>query len=85
MSYLTNNEIERLQTAGLPEDAPFIIQGVSQSLYSVARHYGGATIQKRHYLYIPPTDELIREDVLKLVQKWRKEKPEAAKAEHGGL
>ena len=45
---------------------------ISQTQLSVARHYGSANIQGKHYLYNPADDSLIREDVVKWVAKRNK-------------
>lgn len=74
MSHLTQDELAALQGTILPRDTPFIIQGVSSTQLSVARHYGGCKFQGREYKYIPPTDELIRDDVIKWLLKYRKDK-----------
>lgn len=36
---------------------------VSQTQFSVARHYGGCTLNGRSYIYDPTTDTLVRADV----------------------
>lgn len=77
-SYLTQEEIDALQTAGLPASQPhfkqpFLIQYVSQGMFSVARFAGGATINGASYTYLTNTDELIRDDVLKWVTRRRKQ------------
>lgn len=81
MSHLTEEEIDSLQLSDLDRSTPFLIQGVSQSQFSVARHYGGCTFNGKHYSYVPPTDELIRDDVVRWLAKHRKaqKKAEAAK------
>lgn len=71
-SYLTESEIDQLQASKLPRDTPYLIGGVSHGYFSVARHYGGAKFQGKSYTYLPGTDELIRDDVLKWVTKLRK-------------
>ena len=53
----------------LPKDTPYGVQNVSYSQMSIARHYGGLTVNGRSYLYLPLTDELIREDVAKWLVK----------------
>jgi uncharacterized protein YbjQ (UPF0145 family) len=59
----------------LPKDAPYIITGVSTSIFSVARHYGGMKFQGYRYTYDPVRDELIRNDVLKwLTQQAKQQK-----------
>ena len=46
-------------------DAPEEIRGVSMSILSVARHYGGATVNGHAYVYDPVRDVLVRADVLR--------------------
>jgi len=72
MSYLTQTEIDALNSSALPRRTTFLIQHVSSSMFSVARHYGGATVDGASYLYLPLTDELIRADVVKWLAKHRK-------------
>ena len=61
---------------------PFGITNVSQSQMSIARHYGGCTWQGEKYTYMPPTDELIRDDVLHwLVAKRKAGKVKPAQTE----
>jgi len=48
---------------------------VSMTQLSIARHYGGCTYQGDSYTYLPHTDELIRDDVL----KWQRKQKRAAK------
>jgi hypothetical protein len=38
---------------------------VSMTQLSIARHYGGAKVQGKHFVYNPDDDSLIREDVVK--------------------
>ena len=73
-SYLTQAEIDALQASDLSRSTPFLICGVSQTQFSVARYYGGAKYNGQQYTYMPTTDELIRDDVLKWVTKQRKPK-----------
>jgi len=58
---------------------------VSQTQLSVARYYGGCTVNGTHYVYDPTTDTLIREDVLKREQAARPKKPRRTKAEPESL
>ncbi len=81
MSYLTDAELDALQSSGLDPWTPFAIQGVSRTQLSVARHYMGCTYNGAHYVYNPVTDELIREDVLKWIGKRRDEERKAARRE----
>jgi len=39
---------------------------------SIARHYGGIEFRGKYYIYLPDTDELIRDDVLGWLNKNRK-------------
>lgn len=72
MSHFTDSELLALNASTLPRDAPFAIQGVSHGMFSVARHYGGMKYNGHRYNYIPTTDELIRDDVIKWLAKHRK-------------
>lgn len=56
----------------LHQRSAWLYQAVSQTQLSIARHYGGTTVNGESYVYIPPTDELIRGDVLKALGKLRK-------------
>ena len=72
MGHMTEQEIEALQATKLDRATPFVICGVSRSQLSVARFYGGCTFRGRNYIYIQPTDELLRDDVVKWLAKHRK-------------
>lgn len=78
MSHLTQPEIDALQLSKLDRGAAFLIRGVSSSQLSIARHYGGCTFQGRNYTYMPLTDELIRDDVVKWLAKYRKRQKKQA-------
>lgn len=80
MSHLTPEELDALQTSKLPRDTPYLIQGVSHGMFSIARHYGGAKYNGKFYSYVPTTDELIREDVVKWLAKRRTAAKKAGKA-----
>jgi hypothetical protein len=45
------------------------IAGVSYTIFSVARHYGGATIDGKSFVYFPNDDLLVRDDVIRFVKK----------------
>ena len=45
---------------------------VSNTQLSIARHYGGIQFDGHSFTYIPATDELIRDDVLKFIVKQRR-------------
>lgn len=79
-SYLTGAEIEALSASALGRTTPFLIQGVTTSQLSVARHYGGCTFQGRSYLYIPTTDELVRDDVMAWLARHRRNARRAKEA-----
>lgn len=72
MSYITQPELDSLDASTLPRETAFLIQGVSNSMFSLAWYYGGATVQGAAYIYLPLSDELIRADVLKWLAKHRK-------------
>ena len=69
-SYLTADEVQAAQT--LHKRAPYALCNVSKGLFSIARHYGGCTLQGCHYTYMPGHDECVRDDVLRMVTKLRK-------------
>lgn len=73
-SYLTESEVEALQSSGLHRDTYYAVRHVTDTIFSVARFYGAATIQGEPFTYFPDTDELIRDDVLKFVTQLRKRK-----------
>ena len=81
MSYLTESELEALQLTDLSRETPFLIGHVKSGYFSVARIAMGAVIQGWHYTYMPPTDELVRDDVVKWVQRKRRFDALKAKAE----
>lgn len=73
MSYLTPDELTALQSTDMSKITPYVIAGVSHTQFSIARHYGSITYNRKTYFYMPTHDELIRDDVLKWVTKRRKE------------
>lgn len=81
MSYLTESELDALQLTDLSRETPFLFGHVKSTQFSVARHYGGATFNGWHYTYVPTTDELVRDDVIKWVQRKRRFDALQAKAE----
>lgn len=72
--YLTDEDITALQTSDLHTNSPFAIAGVSHGIFSVARYYGGCKIQGASYTYFAESDELVRDDVLKWIRRFRKAK-----------
>ena len=68
--YLTAAEVQACQL--LHQRAPYSVTGISTSIFSVARHFGGMTYQGCKYTYMGSQfDECVRDDVLKLVTKLR--------------
>jgi hypothetical protein len=82
-SYIEHGELTALQLSTLPRDMPFMITGVSHGQFSIARHSGGISYNGRHYTYIPATDELVRDDVVKWLKKKRKENKPAEMEQFG--
>lgn len=93
--FLTPDELQQLEAAqqsgkiAHTPGQPAIIRGVSHTQLSIARHYGVIRLNNHDYTYFPAGDELIRDDVLQLVTRWRKEAAkhakESAKAKQGEL
>lgn len=77
-TFLTPAEIDGLMLTHSGQQIAWT--GVSHTQLSIARHYGGIVFNGQHYTYMPATDELIRDDVLKLVMKARVAAAKAAKA-----
>lgn len=50
------------------------IHHVSQTQFSIARHYGGITFNGAHYVYDPVEDSLTRADLLKKPKAKRRPK-----------
>ena len=59
--------LDGLENCPLHRRTPFGIRDVSQTPFSIARYSMGCKFNGDHYIYLPPTDELIRSDV----QKWK--------------
>jgi hypothetical protein len=76
-SYLTEAESIAIQT--LNRDSPYVIRNVSESQFSPARYYGAMKFNGVGYTYFPNTDEMVRDDVLRFVNKARREVEKAAK------
>lgn len=70
MSYLTDAEL--LAAMKLHRDTPYVYQCVSHGFLSIARHTGGIIVNGQSYTYSPEHDECIRDDVLKMVRKMRR-------------
>ena len=89
-SHITPDEWAALKLDGkLHQRSAWLYQRVSQTQLSIARHYGGIAVNDESYVYCPPTDELIRGDVLKALGKLRKSRDAldklAADAQQMGL
>ena len=65
----------------LAPDEMFMHRNVGQSQLSVLRHWLGGNVNGREYVYLPPHDELVRKDVLALVQSMRKAQDKARRDE----
>jgi hypothetical protein len=76
LSFITEAELKEVNEQGLGRSVPFVIQCVSNTQLSIARYYGGIQYCGYHYHYEELTDELIRKDVMRFLQKLRKKKPE---------
>lgn len=72
MSYLTDDEKARLQQEWTDLSATLGLANVSQTQFSIARHFGGIRFQGHQYVYFQEHDELWRDDVLKMVHGWRR-------------
>lgn len=75
--FLSPDEVAAAQAR--PRDTPYAICDVMQTQFSIARYSGGCTYNGYRYAYMPEHDELIRDDVLKLVMSLRKLKAKAAR------
>lgn len=59
--------------------APERIYHVSQTQFSIARHYGAIDFNGHRYFYEPTTDTLIRDDIFKAEAKATKTETKCAK------
>ena len=75
---VTNDEVAALSVGLQDQRAAWLYRFVSQTQLSIARHFGGITVNGKNYVYFPETDELIRDDVLAELRKMRKAKAEEA-------
>jgi len=55
--------LDGLEKCPLHQKTPFVITNVSQTQFSIARYSCGCRYNGEHYVYLPLTDELIRDDV----------------------
>ena len=72
-SYLTEAEKTLLMIEWPAPSDVLGYSGVSRTQLSIARHSGAAVINGRRYTYVAESDELLRDDALAMVRKWRKE------------
>jgi hypothetical protein len=71
---ITDDEVRTLGLDGkLSQATEWLYRNVSKTQLSIAWITMGLRINGHHYVYCPPTDELIRDDVLKAVQRLRKQ------------
>lgn len=56
-----------------------VYENISYSQLSIARYYGGLTVNGSSYIYDPRTDQLIRSDVFKHRQRDEKESKKTAR------
>ena len=66
------SQLTGLDGCPLHRKTPFGMTNVSMTQLSIARHYGGIKYNGESYTYLPHTDELIRDDVLKWKKKQEK-------------
>lgn len=63
-----NINLSGVEECGLHRRTPYGITNVRETVFSVARFSGMCKFQGDDYTYLPETDELIRNDVL----RWKK-------------
>jgi len=72
---MTTSILTGLEDCPLHRRTPFGMTNVSHTQLSLARLYGAINYNGDRYIYSPPTDELIRGDVL----AWKAKREKAAK------
>lgn len=77
-TFLQKGEEEFLATSKLSRATPYVIRGVRNSQLSIARLSGGITYNGAYFTYVPHTDELIRDDVVKALVTRRERAQRAA-------
>jgi hypothetical protein len=50
---------------------PLAYADISNTQLSVFRHYGGGSVNGHAFYYVPETDELLRHDVIKWIERQR--------------
>ena len=64
----------------LAPDDEFMFRQVGMGMLSLARYSGAAMVNGKRFTYMREHDELVRDDVLKLVESLRKAQRKADKA-----
>lgn len=77
MSYITDEELAWLEKQPAWITAPLAITDHHSSFFILAKHTGSCKISGELYTYLKDTDELIRDDILKLVNRRRREAKKA--------
>lgn len=72
-SYFTTEEMEQARKHFGIDDA-LVYWSISTSNMSPAVHYGALLIDGKPFIYIPETDQLLREDFLQWIKEQRKAK-----------
>ena len=72
---MSNTILDKLEECPLHKRTPYGMTNVSMTQFSIARHYGGIIYGGDKYTYHQPTDELIRNDVL----RWKKKQAKKPK------
>ena len=72
---------DQLDGCELHRRTPYVIAPVIGTQFSIARHTMAIKFNGDHYLYVPPTDELVRDDVMRWVHKKNKAAKQPTKKE----
>ena len=80
-SYLSDADVRAILDAGLHKRTPYLIRGVSQTQLSIARYCGGIKYNGDSFSYIPTTDELVRDDVVKFIEMRKRQAKQAERKE----
>jgi len=81
MTYFTTREalVEALKAIGLGDQTGIVYPHVSETQFSVARHYGSANVNGQKYDYLPAFDWLVRADAHRDAVEWAKAQAKEAK------
>lgn len=79
MSHFASREalVEALKATCDPVER-LLINEVSKTQFSVARNYGGCTVNGQFFSYLPEFDLLVKEKALKAARKWAREQVKPA-------